>query len=273
MFFNNRFRSITKKKTFSGFIISVLFTLTFLLILFNKTDYYIADKLKYIGVDIISPITRIISSPVTIVSDVGLRLNNIRYLEDENLKLKQEIIRLKKWQTLAIKNTRENKVFKRLLNSTSNEVEIIKTASVINQTNNIYVNTITINTGLDHNVNADLAVINDKGLVGKTVISSNQNSKVLLINDQTSSVPVKNLSDKSFSIVRGTASGKYLISAFIKDEEMPKVGDLLVTSGNAKIFPRDILVGKVILVLEDYYLALTYVDFNNLDYVQVIKSK
>ena len=110
-------------------------------------------------------------------------------------------------------------------------------------------------------------------MVGKIITSSNQNSKVLLINDQTSSVPVKNLSDKSYSIVQGTANGKYLISAFIKDEKLPKVGDLLVTSGNAKIFPRDILVGKVILVQEDYYLALTYVDFNNLDYVQVIKSK
>jgi len=273
MLFKNRFNSITKKKSLSGVFFSVLFVLTLLLIIFNKTDYFITNKIKHIGVDVISPITKIISAPVTIFADIGLRLNNIRYLEGENLKLKQEIIRLKKWQTLAIKNTRENRVFKRLLNSTSNEVKIIKTASVINQTTDLYVNTVTINAGLDHKVKEDLAVINEKGLVGKTINSSNKNSKVLLINDQTSSVPVKNLSDKSYSIVRGTANGKYLISSFIKDETLPKVGDLLVTSGNAKIFPRDILVGKVILVQEDYYLALTFVDFNNLDYLQVIKSK
>ena len=48
---------------------------------------------------------------------------------------------------------------------------------------------------------------------------------------------------------------------------------LLVTSGNAKIFPRDILVGKVIEVKEDHYIALPYVDFKNLNYVQVVKSK
>ena len=118
----NRFTSVTKKKTFSGFFLSVLFVLTLLLILFNKTDYYIANKIKHAGVDIISPITKIISAPITIVTNIGLRLNNIRYLEGENLKLKQEIIRLKKWQTLAIKNTRENRVFKRLLNSTSNKI-------------------------------------------------------------------------------------------------------------------------------------------------------
>ena len=54
---------------------------------------------------------------------------------------------------------------------------------------------------------------------------------------------------------------------------MPKIGDLLITSGNANIFPRDILVAKVIKVNQDHYLALPYVDFNNLNYVQIIKSK
>ena len=98
------------------FFLSVLFALTLLLIIFNKTDYYIANKIKHVGVDIISPITKIISSPVTVVTKIGLRLNNIRYLEGENLKLKQEIIRLKKWQTLAFKNQRENKAYKKLLN-------------------------------------------------------------------------------------------------------------------------------------------------------------
>ena len=273
MFYQNKIKSLTRTKNFSNFLISVLFILTFLLILFSKTDYIIMNEIKSLSTGVLTHTSKFITSPVNVTTQAIKKINEIRFLQQENLKLKEEVIRLKKWQTLAIKNTRENKVFKRLLNSTSNEVEIIKTASVINQTTNLYVNTVTINAGLVHKVKEDLAVINEKGLVGKTVTSSNQKSKVLLINDQTSSVPVKNLSDKSYSIVRGTANGKYLVSAFIKDETLPKVGDLLVTSGNAKIFPRDILVGKVILVQEDYYLALTYVDFNNLDYVQVIKSK
>ena len=54
---------------------------------------------------------------------------------------------------------------------------------------------------------------------------------------------------------------------------MPKIGDLLLTSGNAKIFPRDILVAKVIKINQDNFIALPYVDFNNLSYVQIVKSK
>ena len=108
MLSKNRFTSATKKKTFSGVYLSVLFVLTFLLILFNKTDYYIANKIKHVGIDIISPITKIISSPVTIVTNIGLRLNNIRYLEGENLKLKQDELdakiyaRMQKAQKIAL---------------------------------------------------------------------------------------------------------------------------------------------------------------------------
>ena len=273
MFKRFKTSSFAKKKSIPSFLLPLLFLLTFFLIIFNKTDYFLIDKVKGYGVDYLLPVTKVISSPVTTISNISLRIQNIQYLENENLQLKEEIIRLKKWQTLAIKNSRENRVFKKLLNSTSHQVDIIKTASVINQTPGLYTNQVTINAGLNYNIVKDLAVINEKGLVGKTILSTNSNSKVLLINDSSSSVPVKTLSDNSYSMLTGSADGKFLISSYTQNNKLPRVGDLLVTSGNAKIFPRDILVAKVIKVNVDHYIALPYVDFNNLNYLQVVKSK
>ena len=270
---NNKNKSLSKRKNYNSFFLSILFILTFFLILFNKTDYYLINKLKIIGIDFVNPITQFVSSPISVVNNIGSRIKNIQGLENENLKLKEEIIRLKKWQTLAIKNSRENKALKRLLNSTSHQIDIIKTASVINQSPGIFSKFVTINAGLKSGVDKNFAVINSKGLVGKTIFSSNNNTKVLLINDTSSSIPVKALSDGSFSILSGTSNGKYLKSSFIQNENLPRLGDLLVTSGNAKIFPRDILVAKVIAVNQDHYIALPYVDFSNLNYIQVVKSK
>ena len=54
---------------------------------------------------------------------------------------------------------------------------------------------------------------------------------------------------------------------------MPKIGDLLVTSGSAQVFPPDILVGKIIKTSENRFYVLPFVDFNNLDYVQIVKSE
>ena len=61
--------------------------------------------------------------------------------------------------------------------------------------------------------------------------------------------------------------------AFIKEEKMPKIGDLIVTSGSAQIFPSDLLVGKIVKIINNKFYVLPFVDFNNIDYVQIVKSK
>ena len=66
--FNNKNKSLSKRKNFNNFFLSILFVTTFFLILFNKTDYYLINKLKSFGIDIVNPITRFVSSPFTIVS-------------------------------------------------------------------------------------------------------------------------------------------------------------------------------------------------------------
>ena len=75
-----------------------------------------------------------------------------------------------------------------------------------------------------------------------------------------------------FAIMNGSRDGKYLISAFIKDDKMPNIGDILVTSGNANFFPKDLLVGKIINITEKEIIVLPFVDLKNLEFVQVISN-
>jgi len=268
----NKIKIFAKSKSFSNFSLTFLFIFTFLLIVFNKMDYVLVKKIKSFGVDVITPTTNVISYPAQISANIIKSVNQIRFLKQENSKLKEEIIRLKKWQTLAIKSERENRAYKKLLNSTSNKISVIKTAAVISKSPNIFAKTIVINAGLNENLKEDLPVINERGLVGKVISSTNENSKIILINDQNSSIPVKTLSKKFNAIIKGTVDGKYLTSSFIKEKNKIKVGDILVTSGSAKIFPQDILVGKVIKVEENNFFALPYVDFQNLNFVQIIET-
>ena len=59
-----KIRTFTKSRTFGNYFITVLFILTFLLILFNKIDYMIVKKIEYLSVDVINPITKIITTPI-----------------------------------------------------------------------------------------------------------------------------------------------------------------------------------------------------------------
>ena len=54
---------------------------------------------------------------------------------------------------------------------------------------------------------------------------------------------------------------------------MPKVGDLVVTSGSAQVFPSEILVGKIVKVIKNNFYVLPFVNFKNIDYVQVVETK
>ena len=268
-----KFKSITKSKFLSNTSSSVIFIFTFLLIFFTKSDYFIINKFKTISIEFMNPITKVVSLPVTITTSTIERFKEYNYLKSDNLRLKEEIIRLKKWQILAIQNTRENKVLKKLLNATDNNLKLVKTASIINRNDILFSKMININAGTIDGIVDQMSVINHRGLVGRIVNPSNNNSRVLLLTDENSVVSVKTISDGSYSLVKGSRDGIHLESSFIKDQKLPKIGDLLVTSGSAQIFPPGLLVGKIVKISENKFFVLPFVDFNSLEYVQIVKSE
>ena len=268
-----KLKSISKSSILSSASVSIVFIFSFFLIFFSKSDYYLVHQIKSISSEIVNPVTKIVSLPVSITSNAITHFQELSNLKSENLKLKEENLRLKKWQILAVQNSRENKVLKKLLNATNNNLSLIKTASLVNRNDILFSKTININAGTKDGLMNQMSVINHRGLVGRVIDPSFNNSKVLLLTDQNSSVPVKTISDGLVSLVQGSGDGIHLISLFIKEDKMPKVGDLIVTSGTAQIFPPDLLVGKIVKILENKFYILPFVDFNNLEYVQVVKSE
>ena len=253
-------------------IVSILL-LSFFLVLFSKSDYILINSIKNFTSSFINPLTKVVSSPVRLISNINNEYIQFKNLKFENKILHEEIIRLKKWQTLAIQNTRENKVLKRLLNATDNNLKLIKTASLINRNQTFYSNMININAGYEDKIEKNMSAINDRGLVGKVNETTSSNSRVLLVNDPNFTLSIKTVSDEIFSIVTGVGDKKQLVSKFIKNNNMPKVGDIVVTSGTAEVFPVDLLVGKISRVENNRFYVLPFVDFNNIDYLQIVTSK
>ena len=266
-------KAISKTRFIKNLILSFIFLLSFLLILFSKSDYFFVNKFKSISNTYLHPITSFVAAPLKIASNIQAQFYEFTNLKVENKILKEEIMRLKKWQSLAIHNSSENRVLKKLLNATNNNLLLVKTASILTRNDFMYSKMLSINAGLKDGVIKEMAVINHRGLVGRTVDASINNSKVLLLIDPNSSISVKTISNENHSLLHGSDDGVHLVSAFIKDEKMPKVGDLVVTSGSAKVFPSNILVGKIVKVAKDNFHVLPFVDFKKIDYVQVVETK
>ena len=266
-------KAISRSKFLQKLSLSMIFLFSFLLIFFSKSDYFIIKKIKSISNSYLYPITSFVVAPVNIASRIKSEFYDFRNLKFENNILKEEIMRLKKWQVLAIQNSTENRVLKKLLNATDNNLSLVKTASLISRNDFMYNKMININAGLNSGILNEMAVVNHRGLVGRTVDTSKSSSRILLITDPNSSIAVKTLSNESFALLHGADDGVHLESTFKKGEQISKIGDLVVTSGSAQIFPSDILVGKIVKSTKDKFFVLPFVDFNNIDYVQVVESK
>ena len=266
-------KAISRSRLFKNIFLSFIFILSFLLILFSKSDVFVINKFKSISNSYIHPITSFLVAPVKVVSNIQVKYNEFRNLKNENNILKEEIMRLKKWQALAVHNSSENRVLKKLLNATDNSLSLVKTASILSRNDFIYSKMININAGLKDGVMNEMAVVNHRGLVGRTVDTSINKTRVLLLTDSNSSIAVKTISNQNFSILKGADDGVHLVSAFSKLEKLPKVGDLVVTSGSAQVFPSEILVGKIVKIKKNNFYVLPFVDFKNIDYVQIVESK
>jgi len=140
-------RALTTSKVFKNVTIISIVLLSFFLIFFSKSDYFIINNIKNFSTSVVNPFTKVLSAPFTGISNVVNEYKQFQSLKFENKILQEEIVRLKKWQTLAIQNSRENRVLKRLLNATDNNLKLVKTASLVNRNDTFFSKIININAG------------------------------------------------------------------------------------------------------------------------------
>ena len=197
------------------------------------------------------------------------KTEKIDLYETENLELKKEINELK--SLLELKNI-------------SSEYAYLY-ATVINRNLGYWYNNITIDKGSYNGVKGNMAVINNKGLIGYISSTSIFNSTVKLLtdNDTKNKISVKiQISDDEF--LYGLLSGynsenkTFNIEGVSENKDIP-VGSFVTTSGMGGIFPTGIFVGKVESVSVDNFglsrivNVKSNVDFDDINYVSVIKKE
>ena len=152
-------------------------------------------------------------------------------------------------------------------------------ARVISQDPSTLVNFLIIDQGRDDNVEVGMPVVTSAGLVGRiTEVGSNW-SRVLLINDTTSSVNAVVQSTRATGIVQGQGQGSdLLIMRYLPLGESVKENDLILTSGIGGAFPKRLVLGQVIQVRQrdtDLFTEAEIrpsVDLARLEYVLVMKK-
>ena len=121
----------SKSRKLDSFLVPIIFLIVFILVFLNKTDSIISEKLKSTSSDIMSPISYVVSLPINISSKLLNKIDNYRLVSKENIKLKEEIKRLKQWQVLSFRLIDENEAYKKLLNVEDESIQLNHNCSKI----------------------------------------------------------------------------------------------------------------------------------------------
>ncbi len=99
-------------------------------------------------------------------------------------------------------------------------------------------------------VKIDMGVITPDGVVGKILAVFPSTSHVLLLSDKDSGVGALLASTRTQGPVRGLGE-PLLDMEYVSKDEKVAVGDTLLTSGEDRIFPKDLPVGTVVQTQPD----------------------
>ena len=225
-------------------------------------------------IEMLAPVQKVVKGTVNFTTGLWSKYIGLINTHDENIRLKKEIDRL------MIENSRSRELlstYKRLqelLNFRGDTDETALAAQVIGRDPTGF-KSIIIDKGSNAGIKENMPVFNAKGVVGQIVSVSYNYSKVLLLIDQNSAVDCIIERSRDSGIVKGVSSKICTLDYVLKTSDV-SVGDLVITSGLDRIFPKGNSVGVVTKVEDtpgELFKNVTIkpsVDFSKLEEVLVL---
>lgn len=200
-------------------------------------------------------------------------------LQAEIDKLNEELATLKTESQISDDVASENKELRSLLELKEEYAStwVTVSAEVTARDADNWYEKLTINKGSDDGITENMAVVNEDGLLGKTVNVTKNTSDVLLIIDSGGSLGGMLQESSIEGVLQGIGGGKGLITM----TKLPynadiQLNDVVVSSGVGGVFPAGLLVGNVIKVntspdgLSKEAIVEPYCDFDDIKFVLVI---
>lgn len=230
------------------------------------------ERIRAELVDTLMPVMEFGISAGQVAAEVFYGFRSLSQLNERAADLELEVERLRVWQEVARRLERENAKLRRLVNLQANPAFSAISAEILADTRSHYRNSVLINVGSENGVRDGWPAIDGLGVFGRVTGVGRTTSRVLLITDTSSRIPVKMQS----SGIRGLVIGDNTVNPPIEltsDTSKIQPGERVETSGEGGVFPPDLLIGTVALGPDDRLRVMLAADYRNPDYVSVIRSR
>lgn len=251
------------------FALLVLVLASFCLMLLGKADNIIVEHVGTGVADISSVLVEQMARPAAVVSDAVNNMLELAHIRLENVSLREKNMRLLKWQAAARKLEAQNIQLRNILNFVPAPESSYITGLVIADTGGAFAHSFISNVGKVHGVKKGHAVITGYGLVGRIAMTGKKSSRILLVTDINSRIPVLVENTRAKAVLSGDNTKQPLLMYLGRNAQV-SIGDRIVTSGHAGAFPSGLPVGIVSSINDREVRVRLFMNRSRLEYVRIV---
>ena len=183
--------------------------------------------------------------PVTKVSQMIGGFQSYARLYEQNQELRRELQKMSAWKEAAVQLEQENA---KLLSQNNVRIDPALTSVsgvVMADSGTAFRQSVLLNVGQRDGIVDGWATMDGLGLVGRISGVGRQTSRVVLLTDPSSRVPVTIQPSGRRALLTGDNTPLPFLD-FLEGVENVRPGDRVVTSGDGGVFPSGLLVGQAV---------------------------
>lgn len=257
-------KGIAHRFAYLGLIVAALG-----LMMLGKADVVMMERFRAQATDTFAPILDAVSRPVATVNGVVAEARELAALRVENARLREDRARLLQWQAAGRRLEAQNAALRELLKFIPREAKAYISARVIADSGGAFAHSLILNSGERDGVQRGQAVVSGDGLIGRVVGVGSRSSRILLITDLNSRIPVITERSRTRAVLAGNNSVMPVLK-HLPAGVFVTPGERIVTSGDGGAFPAGLPVGVVAFVSDRGIGVQPFVASDRVEYVRVV---
>ena len=210
-------------------------------------------------------------APVTGLANLVKDFQSYQKIYNQNQELRRELQQMNSWKEAALQLEQENSRLLDLNNVRLDPRLTYITGVVLADSGSPFRQSVLINVGARDGILDGWAAMDGIGLVGRISGVGERSSRVLLVTDAASRVPVTIQPSGQTGLIVGDNSLAPPID-FVENRDLVRPGDRVVTSGDGDVFPAGVLIGNIAVDTGGRMRVRLSADYERLEFLRVLRN-
>lgn len=257
---------------FAAYVVAVAgIVVALLLVLVARFDPQGFAVIRSAAIDITAPVTTMGRNAINGAASIGDGISAYWRAGSQNEELRRELEASRARLVEARAIDFENRRLKRLLGLVGDGRETVAVVRIVGSTASSTHRLVTLSAGSASGVRPGQPVHSAEGLIGRVIETGRISSRVLLITDGSSTVPVQIIRSGAAALATGQGNGMIELRSLIAGQTPFRRGDVVMTTGAGGIYPAGIPVAVVTSVSRDAAVGAPLADPAKLDFAVVLR--